>query len=154
MRMTSLAIRLLRRVNKRPLDVLRLSTGLDHVTARILSNVVYSVVKRNEFAIRNNIYTGLLEFFLPERAIVLQTIGIRRSTDYFFTLLAKRLCFFALAQGVVENEDVRPIDIFFPVFGFGDKAVANVALFFITDEVANFMSFLGNLPGDVADESS
>jgi len=34
-----------------------------------------------------------------------------------------------------------------------DPAVADVALLFVGDETADFVAFLGNLPGDVADES-
>ena len=116
--------------------------------------MIDGIVKRNEFAVRNNIHTGFFEFFLPERAVVLQAIGIRRSADYLLTLLAECLRLFTLAQRVVENEDVRPVDIFLPVFGLGDKAVADVALLLIADEVANFVTFFGNLPGNVADESS
>ena len=115
--------------------------------------MVDGIVKGNEFAVGNNIYSRLFQFFLPKRAVVFQTVGVRSAADYFFAFLAKRLRFFALAEGVVENEDVRPVDIFFPIFGLGHKAVGNVALFLVADEVSDFVAFFGNLPGDVADQS-
>ena len=68
-------------------------------------------------------------------------------------MLAQRLRFFALAERVVEDDDVRPIYVFFPVLRFGDEAVGDIALFLVADEVADFVAFFGNLPGDVADQS-
>jgi hypothetical protein len=63
------------------------------------------------------------------------------------------LGFFALAQGVIENDDVGPVLIFFPVFGFGDEPVGDIALFLIGDEIADLMALFGDLPGDIAEIS-
>ena len=61
--------------------------------------------------------------------------------------------FGALAERVVENDDVGPVDVFLPIVGLGDEAVGDVALFFVADVIADFVAFFEDLPGDVADES-
>ena len=73
------------------LHVLRLAARLDHVAAGILHHVLDRIVKRNEFAVGNNIHAGLFEFFLAERAVVLQPVGIRRPADHFLALLCAAL---------------------------------------------------------------
>ena len=65
-----------------------------------------------------------------------------------FYPVGEALGLLTLPQRVIENENIRPVDIFFPVFGLGDEVVSDVTLFFIADEVANFVTFLGNLPGE------
>jgi len=44
---------------------------------------------------------------------------------------SKCLGFGALARVVVKDDDVGPLAIFFVVAGFGDKAVGDVAFFFV-----------------------
>ena len=65
----------------------------------------------------------------------------------------RALSFGALAESVVEDDDVGPFGVALPVFGFGDEAVGDVALFFGFDVVADVVAFLENLPGDVTDEA-
>jgi len=63
------------------------------------------------------------------------------------------LGFGTLTEGVIEDDDVGPLRIFFPVGGFGDEAVGDVALFFVVDVIADFVALLEDLPSDVTDES-
>jgi hypothetical protein len=53
-----------------------------------------------------------------------------------------------------EDDDVGPFGVLFGVFGFRHEAVGNVPLFLIFDVVPDFVAFLGDLPGDVADQSA
>ena len=98
------------------LDVLRLATGFDDVAAGILLNVVNGVVEGRKFTVRNDADARVFQFFLAERAVVFQAIGVRRATDYFLAGRAQGFGFFALAERVVENEDVGPIGVLLPVF--------------------------------------
>ena len=98
-------------------------------------------------------YTRGLEFLLAEGAIVFQAVGVGSAADDRFAGGAEHLGFFALAESVVENHDVRPFGVFFPVFGFRDEAVGNVALFFRFDVVADVVALFQDLPGDVTDET-
>jgi hypothetical protein len=91
--------------------------------------------------------------FLTEGAIVFEAVGVRRAADDGFAGGAESLGFGALAESVVEDDDVGPFGVFFPVFGFGDKAIGNVTLFFGFDVVTDVVAFLVNLPGDVTDEA-
>ena len=114
--------------------------------------MVDGIVKRNKLAVGNNIYARFLQLFLPERAVIFQAVGVRRSANYFFARFAKRLRFFTLTERVVENHNVRPIDVLLPILRLGHKTVGNVALLFVADEVADFVPFFGHLPGNVADQ--
>ena len=68
--------------------------------------------------------------------------------------MARSACgLLALAERVVEDDDVRPVDFLLPVAHLGHEAVGDVALFLILDEVADLVALLRHLPGDVADES-
>src|SRR4029077_18959099 len=75
------------------------------------------------------------------------------AADYGFSGGAEGLRFSTLAEGVVEDDDVGPLAIFFVAAGFGDKAVGDVAFFFVFDVIADFVAFLDYLPGDVADQA-
>ena len=135
-----------------PLHVLRFAARLDHIAAWILHHVLDRIVEGHEFAVRNNIHPGFLQFFLAERAVVLQPVGIGRPANHFLSLFAERLGFFALAERVIENDDVRPVDVFLPILRLGHESVGDVAFLLVPDEVADFVSLFGNLPGNVADE--
>ncbi len=63
------------------------------------------------------------------------------------------MCFGALAECVVEDDDVGPLGVFFPVDGFLDKTVGDVAFFFVIDVIADVVTFLENLPGNVTDQT-
>ena len=76
-----------------------------------------------------------------------------RAADDGLARGAKSLGFGALAESVVEDDDIGPLGVALPVFGFGDEAVGDVALFFGFDVIADVVAFLENLPGDVTDES-
>ena len=58
-----------------------------------------------------------------------------------------------MAESVVEDDDVGPLGVAFPIVGFGNEAVGDVALFFGFDVVADVVAFFENLPGDVTDEA-
>ena len=94
-----------------------------------------------------------LSCFLAEGAIVFEAVGVGGAADNGLAAGAEGLGFLALAEGVVEDDDVGPLGVFFPVFGFGDEAVGDVALFFRLDVVADVVAFFENLPGDVADKA-
>jgi hypothetical protein len=58
-----------------------------------------------------------------------------------------------LAERIVEDNNVRPLGVLFPLLGFGDKTVGDVVLFFGFDVIADIVAFLEDLPGDVTDET-
>src|SRR4029077_11435899 len=66
---------------------------------------------------------------------------------------AESLSLGTLAKSVIENYDVGPLGVFFPILGFGDEAIGDVALFFGFDVVADVVAFFEHLPGDVTDET-
>ena len=96
---------------------------------------------------------GFFEFFLAEGAIVLEAIRIGCAADHFFALLAQRLRLLALAERVVEDDDVGPVDVLLPILRFGHESVRDVAFLLVPDKVADLVALFGNLPGNVADES-
>lgn len=63
------------------------------------------------------------------------------------------LGFGSLAECVVEDDDVCPFRVAFPILGFEDEAGGDVALFFGFDVVANVVALLENLPGDITDKT-
>ena len=63
------------------------------------------------------------------------------------------MSFSSLTQGVVEDHDIRPADVRFPVRGFGNEAIADVALLLGVDEIFNVVAFFQDLPGNVSDEA-
>ena len=62
--------------------------------------------------------------------------------------------FLSLSESVIEDDDVGPFGVLFGVFGFRYEAVGNVGLLLIFDVVPDFVAFLRDLPGDVADQSA
>ena len=62
--------------------------------------------------------------------------------------------FLSLSESVIEDDDVGPVGVLLGVFGFGHEAVGNVGFFLVFDVVADLVAFLGDLPGDVADQSA
>ena len=135
------------------LHVLRFAARLDHVARGILHHVVHGVVEGEEFGVGDDVDAGFFQLFLAEGAIVLEAIRVGRAADHLFAGFAQRFGLFALAERIVEDDDVGPVGVLFPVLGLGDEAVADVFFLFVSDEIANLVAFLRNLPGDVADES-
>ena len=136
------------------LDVLGFPAGLDDVAVGIFLNELNGFVEVVEFLVRNDGDAGFLEFFLAEGAIVFKIVGVDSAADDGLASGAKSLGASALAEGVVKDDDIGPfVSVFFPVDGFGDEAVSDVALLFVVDEIADVVTFFKNLPGDVADEA-
>ena len=135
------------------LDVLRFAAGFDDVAVRILLDEVDGGIEGIEVFVGNNADAGGFELFLAEGAIVFESVGVGGTTDDGLAGGAKGLGFGALTEGIVEDDNVRPLGVLFPILGFGDKTVGNVALFFGFDVVANVVAFLEDLPGDVTDKT-
>ncbi len=135
------------------LDVLGFAAGLDDVAVGIFLDEFDGRIEGVEILIRDDGDAGFLQFFLAEGAVVFEIVGVGRAADDRLSGGAESLGFGALAEGVVEDDDVGPLAIFFVVAGFGDEAVGDVAFFFVFDEVADFVAFLDYLPGDVADQA-
>ena len=91
------------------LDVLRFAAGLDDVAIGIFLDEFDGGIEGIEFLVRNDGDAGLLQFFLAEGAIVLEIVGVRSAADDGFAGSAESLGSSALAEGVVENDDVGPI---------------------------------------------
>ena len=136
------------------LDVLRFAAGLDDVAIGIFLDEFDGGIEGIEFLVRDDGDAGLLEFFLAEGAIVFEIVGVGSAADDGFAGGAKSLRAGALAEGVVEDDDIGPIGgVFFPVFGFGDEAISDVTFFFVFNEIADVVTFFEDLPGNVADET-
>ncbi len=132
---------------------MRFATGFDDVTVGIFLDELDGGVKRVEVFVGNDGDSGGFQLFLAEGTIVFEAVPVRRAADDRLAGGAKGLSFGALAEGVVKNDDVGPVGVLFPVFGFGDEAVGDVALFFGFDVVADVVPFFENLPSDVTDEA-
>ena len=135
------------------LDVLRFPAGLDDVAVGIFLHELDGGVERLEIFVGNDVDAGLLQLFLAEGTIVFEAVGVRGAANDGLAGSTERVGFGTLPQRVVEYDDVRPLGVFFPVEGFIDEAVGNVALFFVVDVIADVVAFFGNLPGDVADQA-
>jgi len=135
------------------LDVLGFAAGLNDVAVGIFLDEFDSEVERIKIFVGNDSDAGGFELLLPEGAIVFEAIGVSGAADNGLAAGAKGLGLFALAESVIEDDDVGPLGVFFPVFGFGDEAVGDVALFFRVDVVADVVAFFENLPGDVTDKA-
>src|SRR5258708_30684101 len=96
---------------------------------------------------------GFLRFSLAERAAFSRAIGIGRTADDRLAGGTERLSFGALSEGVVKHDDIGPLGVAFPVFGFRNKAIGDVALALRFNVIADVVAFLENFPGDIADES-
>jgi hypothetical protein len=132
---------------------LRFPARLDHVAPGILLHAFDRIVEREKLPVRNNIHARLLQLFLAKRSVVLQPVRIRRAANHFLALLAQRLRFFALAKRVVENNDIRPIHVLFPILRLRHEPIRDVALLLVADEVAHLMALFRHLPRNIADQS-
>jgi hypothetical protein len=135
------------------LDVLGFAAGFDDVAVGILHHKFDGGIEGIEILIRDDVDAGFFQLFLAEGAIVFEAIRILRATDDRLPRGTESVGFGALAESVVEDDDVGPLGVTFPIFGFGDEAVGDVALFFGFDVVTDVVAFFENLPGDVTDES-
>ena len=134
-------------------DVLRFAAGLDDVAVGILHHEFDGGIERVKILIRDDIHAGFFQLFLAKGAVVFKAIRVFGAADDGLAGGAESVSFGALAKSVIENDDVGPLGIAFPILGFGNEAVGDVALFFRFDVVANVVAFLENLPGDVTDET-
>jgi len=135
------------------LDVLGFAAGLNDVAIGIFLDEFDGGIEGVEFLIGDDGDAGFLQLFLTERAVVFEIVGVRGTTDDRLAGLAEGLGFGALTKGVVEDDDIGPLAIFFIVAGFGNEAVGNVAFFFVFDVVADFVALFHDLPGDISDEA-
>src|SRR5467141_23757 len=135
------------------LDVLRFPAGFDDVAVGILLDELDGGVERVEVLVGNDADAGGFELFLAEGAIVFEAVRIGGAADYRFAGGAKGLSLDALAESVIEYDNVGPLGVFFPILGFGDEPIGDVALLFGFDVVADLMAFFEHLPGDVTDET-
>src|SRR5260370_9111916 len=85
--------------------------------------------------------------------MVFEAVRVRGAADHGFAGSAEGLSLGALAESVIENDDVGPLDIFFPIFGLRDEPIGDVTLFFGFDVVADIVAFLKHLPGNVPNET-
>src|SRR5262249_13582749 len=136
-----------------PLDVARGARRLDDVARRVLLDVGDRFVEVVEVAVRDDRDASLLQLLLAEGAVVLESVGVGRAADHGLALGAQRDGLLALAERVVEDDDVGPLDVSLPVFGLRYEAVGDVLLLRVSDEVADLVALLEDLPRDVADES-
>ena len=95
----------------------------------------------------------LLQFFLTERAIILQHVGIGRAADHRFTGVPEFLRLGTHAEYIIENDDIGPINLGLPVIYHGDKSRADLAIDRIGDGIFNVMPFLHDIPGDIANQA-
>ena len=124
------------------LDVLGLAAGLDDVAVGILHDEFDGGIEGFEILVGDDVDAGFFQLFLAEGTIVFEAVGVFGAADDGLAGGAESLGFGALAEGVVEDDDVGPLGVAFPVFGFGDEAVGDVALFFGFDVVADVVAFL------------
>ena len=135
------------------LDVLGFAAGLDDVAVGILHDKFDGGIEGFEILVGDDVDAGFLQLFLAEGAIVFETIGVFSAADDGLARVAEGFGSGALAESVVEDDDVGPLGVALPIFGFGDEAVGDVALFFGFDVVADVVAFFEDLPGDIADEA-
>ncbi len=66
-----------------------------------------------------------LQLLLPECAVVLEPVRVRGPADDRLAPLPKRHGLLALSERVVEDDDVGPVHVAFPVVDLGDEAVGD-----------------------------
>ena len=135
------------------LAVLRRPAGLDHVAVGLALDVGDGVVEGGEVLLGDDGDARGLELVLAEGPVVLEAVGVGAASHHLLALLAQGLGLGALAQHVVEDDDVGPVDVGLPVVDLGHEAVADLPLALALDEVADLVVLLDRLPGDVADEA-
>ncbi len=127
---------------QQPLDVLRFATGLDDVRRRVFADIVDGGVKITEVLKRNNRNAVTLELFLAKTAVIFEPIGVGRSANHQFSGIAKPFGFLALAQNVIEHDNVCPVDVTFPVVNFRYETIGDRTLGLLLDVIANIVTFL------------
>jgi hypothetical protein len=132
---------------------LRFPAGFDDVAVGILFYEFNGGIEGVEILVGNDSDAGLLQFLLTEGAIVLQIVSISGSANNGLTSGAQGLCFGALAEGVVENDDIGPLHVFFIIAGLGHETIGDVSFLFVFNVVADLVAFFNYLPGDVADQT-
>ncbi len=94
-----------------------------------------------------------LKFVLPECTIVFQLVRVGSPADDVFAGITQVLGMLALAEHIVKNYYISPIDVAFPVVDFWYEAVGNRTLRLIANVVLYVAAFLVNLPGDITDQA-
>src|SRR5437879_11994171 len=136
-----------------PTNRLRFTARFDDITVGILLDEINGGVEGIEVFVGNDADAGRFELFLAEGAVVFEAVGVGGSADDGLAGGAKGLGFAALSQGVVKDDNVGPLGVFFPILGFRDKTVGDVTLLLGVDVVADVVAFLADLPSDVNDET-
>jgi len=121
---------------------LRFAARLDDVAIGIFLDELDGGIEGIEFLIRNNGDAGLLQLFLAEGAIVFEIIGVRRAAMTGCRRRRRVCALVPLAEGVIKNDNVGPVGVLFPVLGFGDEAIGDVAFFFRFTVVAKLRGLL------------
>jgi hypothetical protein len=137
-----------------PLHVLGFAAGLDDVAIGIFHHVFHGFVEGIEFPVGDDVDAGLFEFLLAEGTVVLQSVAVGGAADDLLALGTQRMRLLSLSESVIEDDDIGPFSVLLGVLGFRHEAVGNVGFFLVFDVVADLVAFLGNLPGDVADQSA
>jgi hypothetical protein len=103
---------------------LRFAAGLDDVTVGVLLDELDGGVERVKVFVGNDADTGGFELFLAEGTIVFETVRIGSAADYRLAGGAEGLSLGALAESVVENDDVGPLRVFSQSLDLGTKPSA------------------------------
>lgn len=120
----------------------------------MLAYVVDGAVEVAKVLERDNRHAMPLQFFLAVTAIVLKAVCVGCATNDVLARLPQFLGFLTLAQDVVEHDDIRPVNMTFPVLHFLDEAIGNRPLRLCLDKITDFVAFLPDHPGDVANQSA
>src|SRR3989344_2013316 len=95
----------------------------------------------------------LLQFFLTEFAVILETVRVRSAADDQLPFVTKTFCIRAVTQDIVKHDDIRPLHVGFPIAALFQKPLADIALFLVIDEHLDLMSFLFSRPREVKTET-
>jgi len=134
------------------LDVLCLAAGFDDIGRGILADVGNGRIEVGEFLERDDRDAVALEFLLAESAVVFEPVRVRRSADDILAGISQCFGLGTLAEDVVEDDDIRPVDMRFPVVDLRYETVADCALRFVFYVITDLVAFLDDLPGYVADQ--
>jgi len=135
------------------LHVLRFPARFNDVPVGVFLDELNGRIEGIEFLVGNDRDASFFKLFLAKRTIVFEIVSVWCTAYDGFAAGAEGLGFGALAEGIVEDDDVGPLGVFFPVQGLGYEAFGDVALFFVVNVVADFVTFLSDLPGDISDEA-
>lgn len=123
------------------LDVLGFAAGLDDIAVGIFHDEFNSGIERVKILVGDDVDASFFQLFLAERAVVFEAVGVFGAADDGLAGGTESAGFGALAERVVENDDVGPLSVALPVLGFRDETVGDVALFFGFDVVADVVAF-------------